>query len=63
MVDGPAPDMPLVVTGRTEGQAPDIDSVVLLSECDPAIAAPGALITARIVGASGYDLVAEALPA
>ena len=29
IVDGPSPDSPLVLTGRLEGQAPDIDSVVV----------------------------------
>jgi ribosomal protein S12 methylthiotransferase len=63
MVDGPSDESPLVVTGRTEGQAPDIDSVVVLSACDPDIVRAGRLIRARITGASGYDLVAEPLPA
>jgi ribosomal protein S12 methylthiotransferase len=63
MVDGPAPGAPFVVTGRLEGQAPDIDSMVVLTECDPSTLAPGDLVRARVVGASGYDLVAAPLPA
>ena len=34
MVDGPSPDSDLVLQGRLQGQAPDIDAVVYLSECD-----------------------------
>jgi len=63
MVDGPSADSPLVWTARLEGQAPDIDSVVVLTECDPSTLTPGALMDARIVGATGYDLVAQPLPA
>jgi hypothetical protein len=63
MVDGPSADSPLVMTGRTEGQAPDIDSIVVLSHADPDLLTPGRVIRARITGASGYDLVAQPLPA
>ena len=63
MVDGPSSESPLVWTARLEGQAPDIDSVVVLTECDPSTLVPGALVDARIVGATGYDLVAQPLPA
>ena len=35
MVDGPSADSDLVLQGRLQGQAPDIDPVVYLSECDP----------------------------
>ena len=59
LVDGPSPEHELVVQGRFEGQAPDIDPVVFLSDCDPEAYRPGQLIRARIVGAKGYDLVAK----
>jgi ribosomal protein S12 methylthiotransferase len=58
MIDGPSADSDLVLQGRLEGQAPDIDAVVYLSECDPSAYAPGDIIPARIVGAKDYDLVA-----
>jgi ribosomal protein S12 methylthiotransferase len=58
MVDGPSTDSPLVLQGRLEGQAPDIDSVVYLSECDASAIAPGRMIEARITGGRDYDLVA-----
>ncbi len=59
LVDGPSPEHELVLQGRLEGQAPDIDPVVYLSNCDPEAHRPGQLIRARIVQARGYDLVAE----
>jgi ribosomal protein S12 methylthiotransferase len=58
MVDGPSPESPLVLQGRLEGQAPDIDSVVYLDQCDPSVYLPGTLVTARTTGAKGYDLIA-----
>ena len=62
MVDGPSADEPLVWTARLEGQAPDIDPIVVLTDCDPSALTPGDVVPARIVGASGYDLVARPLP-
>jgi ribosomal protein S12 methylthiotransferase len=59
LVDGPSRDHDLIVQGRLEGQAPDIDSAVFLTGCDPTAVGPGDLIRARVVGARGYDLVAE----
>jgi ribosomal protein S12 methylthiotransferase len=61
LIDGPSPEHELVVQGRLEGQAPDIDPVVYLTDCDPASVRPGDLIRARIVGARGYDLLAAPL--
>ena len=57
MVDGPSPDSDLVLTGRLEGQAPDIDSAVYLSECQPETVRPGQIITVELTDAQGYDLV------
>jgi len=58
MVDGPSPEHELVLQGRTEGQAPEIDAVVYLTDCDPGLFEPGELIRARIVEARDYDIVA-----
>jgi ribosomal protein S12 methylthiotransferase len=58
LVDGPSPEHELVVQGRLEGQAPDIDSVVFLTDCAADRCAPGDLIRATIVGARDYDLIA-----
>jgi ribosomal protein S12 methylthiotransferase len=58
MIDGPSPEHELVLQGRTEGQAPDIDAVVYLTDCDPAAYRPGELIRAQIVESRDYDLIA-----
>ena len=59
MVDGPASDHDLVLRGRLSTQAPDIDAMVYLTECDPSAYGAGDLIEVEIVGARGYDLVAR----
>jgi ribosomal protein S12 methylthiotransferase len=61
LVDGPSPEHELVLQGRLEGQAPEIDPVVYLTDCDPSVYGRGDLIRARIVGAEGYDLLAAPL--
>jgi ribosomal protein S12 methylthiotransferase len=61
MIDGPSSEHELVVQARTAGQAPDIDAVVYLTDCDPAIYEPGQLVSTRIVNARGYDLIAAPL--
>jgi ribosomal protein S12 methylthiotransferase len=58
LVDGPSPEHELVLQGRLRGQAPDIDPVVFLTDCDPSLVKAGNLIRARVVGARGYDLLA-----
>ena len=58
LVDGPSPEHELVLQGRLESQAPDIDPVVFLTDCDSEQVERGQLIRATIVGAKGYDLVA-----
>src|SRR5262245_23142485 len=58
LVDGPSAEHELVLQGRLESQAPDIDPVVFLTDCDPEQYRRGQLIRARIVGAKGYDLLA-----
>jgi ribosomal protein S12 methylthiotransferase len=59
VVDGPAEEHELVLRGRLQGQAPEIDSMVYLTECGPADYQRGAFIDAEIVGARGYDLIAR----
>ena len=58
VVDGPA-EHDLVLRGRLEGQAPDIDPLVYLTDCDPSQFSPGQFIDATIVGSRGYDLLAR----
>ena len=61
VVDGPAAEHELVLRGRLEGQAPDIDPLVYLTECDPSAFAAGQFLNAEIVGSRGYDLLARPL--
>ena len=41
VVDGQSPEHELVLQGRLPGQAPEIDPVVYLTECDPSLIAEG----------------------
>jgi tRNA A37 methylthiotransferase MiaB len=59
LVDGPASEHELVLRARLEGQAPDIDPQVYLTECDPETLAAGTFIDAEIVGSREYDLIAK----
>jgi ribosomal protein S12 methylthiotransferase len=61
LVDGSTPDHELVVRARLEGQAPEIDPVVYLTDCDPSRLMPGTFVDATIVGAHEYDLIARPL--
>jgi ribosomal protein S12 methylthiotransferase len=58
LVDGASSESPLVVQGRLEGQAPEIDPVVYLDETGPEQCQPGTIVQARVTGARGYDLIA-----
>ena len=62
LIDGPSPDHGLVLRGRLEGQAPDIDSCVYLTDADPEQNHPGDIIEGVIDGARGYDLIVRPLP-
>jgi ribosomal protein S12 methylthiotransferase len=62
VIDGPAPEHPLVVRGRLESQAPEIDPAVYLSEVDPSACRPGEAVEGEVIGARGYDLVVRPLP-
>ncbi len=63
MIDGPSPESALVLQGRLEGQAPDIDPVVYIEACDPGSVTPGQIIPARVTGAKDYDLIVQPLSA
>jgi ribosomal protein S12 methylthiotransferase len=63
LVDGPSAEHELVLRGRLEGQAPDIDPVVYLTDCDPSEFSAGQFLQAEIVGARDYDLLARPLAA
>jgi ribosomal protein S12 methylthiotransferase len=59
LVDGPSADHELVLRARLQGQAPDIDPLIYLTECDPSEVSPGQVITAEIVSSRDYDLIAR----
>jgi ribosomal protein S12 methylthiotransferase len=59
LIDGPSADHDLVLRGRLEGQAPDIDPFVYLTDCDPSELSPGEFISVEIVGSRDYDLIAR----
>ena len=63
LIDGPSAEHELVLQGRLEGQAPDIDPGVYLTDCDPSMYGPGQLIRGRIVGSKEYDLIVAPLAA
>jgi ribosomal protein S12 methylthiotransferase len=63
LVDGPSSEHELVMRGRLEGQAPDIDPLVYLTDCAPEDLTAGTLIEAEIVGSRGYDLIARPVSA
>ena len=59
LVDGPSAEHDLVLRGRLEGQAPDIDPLVYLTDCDPSDADAGTVRSGRSRRQPGYDLVAR----
>jgi len=59
VVDGPSTEHELVLRGRLEGQAPDIDPLVYLTDCDPSELTPGQFLDVEITGSRDYDLVAR----
>ena len=59
LVDGPSPQHELVLRGRLQGHAPEIDPQVYLTEVDPELVKAGDFLDVEIVGADGYDLVAR----
>jgi ribosomal protein S12 methylthiotransferase len=63
LIDGPSAEHELVLRGRLEGQAPDIDPVVYLTDCDPSDFRAGQFLRAEIVGSRDYDLLARPLAA
>ena len=61
LIDGPSAEHDLVLRGRLEGQAPEIDPQVYLTDCDPSELTPGQFIQGEVVGNRAYDLVVRPL--
>ncbi len=60
LVDGRPEDSDLLLCGRTEGQAPEIDGRVVLTDA-PGPLSPGTFVRARIDEAHPFDLVGSAV--
>ena len=60
LVEGAPEESDLILCGRTEGQAPEIDGRVIVTDA-PAPLSPGTFVMARIDQAHPYDLVGTAV--
>ncbi len=58
LVDGPSTESDLLFDGRHEGQAPDIDGKVILTDASVA-PRPGDVVCARVTQTGPYDIVAS----
>jgi ribosomal protein S12 methylthiotransferase len=54
LVEGAHPESDLLLRGRTAGQAPDVDGMVIVAD---GVAEPGSFVTCEITEAHAYDLV------
>lgn len=63
LVEGPHPETPLLLAGRTRFQAPEVDGNVIINdiEGDPALVTAGSIIQCEVTEVSGYDLIARAI--
>ncbi|MBN8549166.1 MAG: 30S ribosomal protein S12 methylthiotransferase RimO [Deltaproteobacteria bacterium] len=61
LVEGEHEETELLLTGRAEFQAPDVDGIVILndSDCDLATVQPGDFVQVEITEVAGYDLVGK----
>lgn len=59
LVDGPSEETPLLLEGRHEGLAPEIDGVVYINDGE---ALPGDLVKVEITDAATYDLAGHIVP-
>ena len=60
LVEGPHEESDLLLAGRTEGQAPQIDGQVVITDA-PRVLYPGEFVRVRIDEAHAHDLVGAAL--
>lgn len=59
LVDGLSKESDLLLEGRLEGQAPDVDGVVLINDTLGEGVNPGRFVSVRITAAHDYDLVGK----
>lgn len=57
LIEGPSEESALLVAGRLESQAPEIDGVCLINDSAAGPLAPGEFRTVRITRALGHDLL------
>lgn len=57
LVDGLSKETDLLLEGRWQGQAPDIDGVVLINDAGSKRINPGEFVSVRVEAAHDYDLV------
>jgi ribosomal protein S12 methylthiotransferase len=55
LIEGPSEESPFLHQGRHEGQAPEVDGIVIIKDCQPK---RGDLLTVRVTDTADYDLVA-----
>lgn len=60
ILDAPVADQPGVWVGRTQGDAPDVDGCVFVTQTDTELAM-GQIVECEVVQTAGYDLVAAAI--
>jgi ribosomal protein S12 methylthiotransferase len=60
IIDAPHPEQKGVWMGRTKADAPDVDSIVYVTETDHRLQA-GQIVSAEVVDFVEYDLVAAAV--
>jgi ribosomal protein S12 methylthiotransferase len=58
LVEGVSQESSFLMQGRHAGQAPEVDGLVVLADCD---AAPGSFVRALVTDSGDYDLVARVL--
>jgi ribosomal protein S12 methylthiotransferase len=56
LVEGPSADSDLVMTGRADFQAPEVDGLIYFDGTQPQ---PGRMVKSRLIKAGAYDLVAN----
>jgi ribosomal protein S12 methylthiotransferase len=59
LVEGPSADSPLVMTGRADFQAPEVDGLIYFDGLQPLA---GQMVRGRLIKAGPYDLVASLEP-
>ena len=59
IIDNSVADQPGAWVGRSEGDAPDVDGAVIVTETDHPLK-PGSIVACEVVTSQGYDLIAVA---